>query len=75
MTTTSKSKDFSQLIETVLRVEQSLLLRKFDGMDHQTKPKMSFDERKQEKKKSFGLGVSKGNNFKNEFRKGSLFRS
>ena len=43
---TAKWEDFSQLTETTLRVEQSLSSRKFDGMDHQTDLKISYDGRK-----------------------------
>lgn len=44
-------------------------------MDPHFDSKMRYDWGKQKNKKSFGLGVLKGNNFKNGFRKGSSFRS
>lgn len=66
--------DLSQLVKIELRFEQSLTSKKSDSMKLQDVSKSIFGSKRQEQKKSFSPGVSKGKSFKSRSR-GSSFKS
>lgn len=66
--------DFSHLVEIALRVEQSLTLKKFEGMKPHDISISSLGSEDRNKRRASIPGVSKGTSFKSRA-KGSSFQS